>query len=178
MIIRQLNTSDLDAFRIVWTDGLTRFPASFLLTPNEAAVTSDVRVRDGLAAGYNWGVEEDGHLVGIAGLRARSVERLRHSAELGPFYIQPEYQRRGLGRALLTKMLDYARSRGILQVELRVDDQNRAAITFYQSAGFHPYGLHPRSVLIDGKPRNDLLMLHALDTELALPKSLSDALAR
>ncbi|CUH74640.1 N-acyltransferase YncA [Tritonibacter multivorans] len=178
MIIRQLNTSDLDAFRIVWTDGLTRFPGAFLLTPNEAAVTSDARVRDGLAAGYNWGVEEDGHLVGIAGLRARSVERLRHSAELGPFYVKPEYQRRGLGQAMLARMLDYARSRGILQVELRVDDTNKAAISFYQAAGFIAFGLHPRSVMIDGKPRNDLLMLYALDHDVELPKPLSDALAR
>ncbi|KII18535.1 GNAT family N-acetyltransferase [Phaeobacter sp. S60] len=167
MILRQLVGADLADLRALWREGLTAFPASFLMTAEEADGIPDASLINGLESGAYWGAFLGDQLVGFAVLRQGGLSRLSHTADLGPFYISAAYQRRGVAKALLTRVLDQARARGLKQVELCVDQENHAARRLYEDAGFRPFGLRPRSVVVEGQPRNDVLMLCPLDNALA-----------
>lgn len=50
--------------------------------------------------------------------------------------VAPEYQRRGIGRALLTAAMEELRRRGVTQVLLEVRESNVSAQAMYRNAGF------------------------------------------
>jgi mycothiol synthase len=50
--------------------------------------------------------------------------------------IDPRYQGRGLGRAILVAGINYLQSRGMTAIELTVDSGNTSAKRLYRSAGF------------------------------------------
>ena len=52
----------------------------------------------------------------------------------------PDYRRRGVGRALVAALLDYAKANGFRRVSLEVRVSNAAAIALYESLGFAPCG--------------------------------------
>lgn len=56
----------------------------------------------------------------------------------------PEFRRRGLGRALLAHVIDFARSRGGRTVLLEVRPSNQAAIDLYRAFGFVTARIRPR----------------------------------
>ncbi|UWQ19364.1 GNAT family N-acetyltransferase [Jannaschia sp. M317] len=163
-MIRALTQADAAPLRALWRRGLAEEPASFLLTPQELDALPDAALTTMLARGDVMGTELSGRLVALAILRQGGPVRLRHSGDLGPLYVAPDARGRGLGRALLQATLDVARSRGLLQVELCVDMSNTPAIALYEALGFTRIGLRPRSVILDGAPRDDILMLRQLDT--------------
>ena len=84
---------------------------------------------------------EDGmeQVVGSVNLRVESG-RMRHSGGIG-LMVHPEFQGRGIGRALLNAALDIADNWLMLvRVELTVFTDNARAIALYQSAGFEVEG--------------------------------------
>ncbi|MBO9465168.1 GNAT family N-acetyltransferase [Tropicibacter sp. R15_0] len=162
-MIRALTGADLSAYRALWLDGLRRTPDAFLLTEAEALGMSDAQLIARLEKGTIFGALEQDQLVGMIALSRGGPERLRHMGDLGPLYVHPSAQGRGLGRALMQVAEEAARDLGLLQVELCVDATNHGAIGLYKSCGFVQIGLRPRSVIVNGTPRDDLLMLKQLD---------------
>ena len=142
---------------------LAATPDAFLLTPVEAHGTPDGLIETGISSGAHWGVWKDDHVVAIATMRRGAVQRLHHTADIGPFYVRNTCHNQGIGTALLKAMIAHARSIGLLQLELCVDATNAAAIALYASAGFEVFGTRKRSVIIDGLARDDHLMMKKLD---------------
>ena len=56
--------------------------------------------------------------------------------KLDKLYIHPDFQRRGIGRALLNDIRAYARDHSATVLRLQVNRGNRAAIAAYQCYGF------------------------------------------
>ncbi len=56
--------------------------------------------------------------------------------KLDKLYVHPDYQRRGIGRALLHDIQTFARDRAATRLSLQVNRGNTAAITAYQKYGF------------------------------------------
>lgn len=54
--------------------------------------------------------------------------------------VLPEHQGMGVGRALMERVLDYFRSKGLELAELWVGDKNHKAIEFYKKLGFKEHG--------------------------------------
>lgn len=50
--------------------------------------------------------------------------------------VQSEYRGRGLGRQLVSHVLDWARAQGMARVTLLADQDNHAALNFYGKQGF------------------------------------------
>ena len=50
--------------------------------------------------------------------------------------VLPEYRGAGVGRALMERVLDYFKSKGLDTAELWVGDENHRAIEFYRKLGF------------------------------------------
>lgn len=53
--------------------------------------------------------------------------------------VAPEYQRRGVGRAIISEVFEQARTRGSSKVTLEVHDSNEGAKSLYSSMGFGPW---------------------------------------
>ena len=58
--------------------------------------------------------------------------------------VRPEYQGKGIGRALTEACIECARAAGYLQLELEVVAGNRRAEELYKSVGFVEYGRNPK----------------------------------
>jgi dTDP-L-rhamnose 4-epimerase len=62
------------------------------------------------------------------------------AAELWGTWVAPAARRRGLGRALVDAVVEWARGEGLLRVELSVADVAPEAAALYRGAGFEPTG--------------------------------------
>jgi len=91
---------------------------------------------DALSHGYICRVDEE-----AGEIRGYSVMRpIVDEAELLLIGVAAVHQRMGLGRAILSGMLDLVRERQITRVFLEVRVSNVAALTLYRSLGFMEIG--------------------------------------
>jgi RimJ/RimL family protein N-acetyltransferase len=67
----------------------------------------------------------------------------RHVADLG-LLVAKRHRRRGVGRKLLVAAEEWARSTGVLKIELHVFPHNEPAIALYRSLGYEQEGLRRR----------------------------------
>jgi GNAT superfamily N-acetyltransferase len=83
--------------------------------------------------------EQDGDVVGFAlWFLNFSTWRGRHGIYLEDLFVRPGARGTGLGKALLTTLVDTARERGYGRVEWAVLDWNTPAIDFYRGLGAAP----------------------------------------
>ncbi|MFZ6184258.1 GNAT family N-acetyltransferase [Nannocystis pusilla] len=78
----------------------------------------------------------------LEGFATVQLQRWNRSAELSALFVAPGSQGRGLGRALLTAALDFARRERVRCVTLETQTSNVPAIRFYQRMGFRFCGIH------------------------------------
>ncbi|OBB36061.1 ribosomal protein S18-alanine N-acetyltransferase [Mycobacterium sp. 852002-51961_SCH5331710] len=83
---------------------------------------------------------DDDKLVGYAGI-ARLGRKKPYEYEIHTIGVDPAYQGQGIGKRMLTELLDHA-SGGAVFLEVRTD--NEAAIKMYESFGFTNVGLRRR----------------------------------
>ena len=87
--------------------------------------------RQGLHAANCWVFEQEGVVQAYGVISVQETE-----AHLLNLCVRPESRRRGLGRRILARLLNQARSGGALVVVLEVRPSNHPAIALYQSMGF------------------------------------------
>lgn len=100
--------------------------------------------------------------VGECLLVGGQLQRIRHAATVG-IGVLNAYQRIGIGKALMTEVMQKARADGITRLELTVMVTNQPAIAFYEGLGFTVEGRKRGSVRIGGDPVDEWLMACFLD---------------
>lgn len=80
--------------------------------------------------------DDDGTVVGYAGLCAYPDD-----AYVQTIAVAPAHQHRGVGRALLSALLDAACARGCRRVDLEVRADNGVAMRLYEQFGFRRVGV-------------------------------------
>lgn len=150
-----LTPEHADPWQMLRIEGARDFPMGFLVTVEETAATPPERCRQILDFGTTRGVFEGAKLVGFCGFRPERLERTRHRAEIGPFFVTKDYQGGGAAKILMQGVIKEAKEDGIEQLELFVDTENHRAIAFYERQGFERVAIHPDGVRIEGKARND-----------------------
>lgn len=75
---------------------------------------------------------------------------MSHRAEFGVSVEKSEWGR-GVGSALLQKIIEYAKTHGIELVSLEVRSDNKRAIHVYEKFGFRKIGTSPAYFKIDGE---------------------------
>ena len=85
--------------------------------------------------------EEDGVVVGFAGVGALRDEDANGKGEVRAIYLLAEHWGRGLGRALMDAALNSLRQAGYRQATLWVLDTNARARQFYEAGGWAPDGV-------------------------------------
>ncbi|MGP9781415.1 ribosomal-protein-alanine N-acetyltransferase [Arthrobacter sp. MYb211] len=106
-----------------------------------------------------WVYEDAGKIIGYAGLCT-----VLPIADVQTIAIIPEYQGQGLGRALLTELINTARANRALDLMLEVRFDNPSAIGLYESMGFETIHRRPRYYKGGIDALIMRLPLHALDT--------------
>jgi N6-L-threonylcarbamoyladenine synthase len=82
----------------------------------------------------------DGRILGYAGL---SCPRGAHAADVQTIAVAEGSRGRGIGRALLTRLVAEAHARGAREVLLEVRDDNPVAQALYSSLGFEAIAVRP-----------------------------------
>ena len=102
--------------------------------------------------------EWQGRIVGLITFKGGNRQRTRHTGEFG-ISVARECQGVGLGRVLLTLLVEWARSGGVVRkIDLLVRVDNARAIALYESFGFVVEGRKRRDMLIDGEFHDAILM--------------------
>ena len=83
--------------------------------------------------------EEDGEIIGFAGLWGIIEE-----GHITNVAVHPAYRKKGLGRLLVSRLIEVSETYGIEKYTLEVRPSNEAAIALYTKLGFIAVGRRPR----------------------------------
>ena len=139
--IRPASLDDIPAITRIYDQAVAQGTASFELeSPDQAEMAR--RMRALLDGGFPYlAAEIDGALVGYAYAgHYRTRPAYRFSVE-DSIYIAPQAQRRGVGRALLDRLILESESRGFRQMVAVIGDSAQtASIELHRAAGFRMIG--------------------------------------
>jgi len=163
MQLRVLESGDAASFTAIRLAALRECPTAFSSSYEEERDTPLAQATERIAPNSDraiFGAFDGGALVGTLGLYRENRLKLKHKAVIWGVYVAPAFRKRGVGRMLLARALEHARSMADLrQVTLGVNTENAAAIALYESAGFEPFGLERGFMLIDGVLHDELHMV-------------------
>lgn len=155
--IARLRPSDAEAFRTIRLAALKTTPEAFGSTYEIEAARPVSAFADGLSASVVFGAFVDQRIVGMAGLKQEAGPKVSHKAVIWGFYVEPDWQGRGAGSALLAALIEMARD-VVEQLTLTVVEGNDAAIALYTKFGFAAYGVEPRALKTSAGYINEVLM--------------------
>ena len=137
--IEQITRDNLELFKSVRLEALRESPLAFGSTYTKEVAFTDA---EWLARLERWNGEKgigflamDGEVgCGIAGALVEGEDGSR--ATLVSMWTAPAYRKRGVGKMLVTAVLEWAKERGVETVELLVTGINDGAMRFYERLGF------------------------------------------
>ncbi|MDN6626756.1 MAG: GNAT family N-acetyltransferase [Pisciglobus halotolerans] len=98
------------------------------------------------------------YVIGTAELQVNANQRMRHSGFIS-MIVHEDYQDKGVGTALLKKLIDVADNWLMLvRVELVVFEDNKSAIHLYEKLGFEKEGLKKYAAIKKGRYEHAYLM--------------------
>jgi ribosomal protein S18 acetylase RimI-like enzyme len=107
------------------------------------------RFRDASPSTLYLGAFDGGRMTGMATLIREAGEKERHKARIYGVYVSPSHRGRGIGRALIARLLELARRDSSLEhVLLAVATSQTAARQLYRSSGFETYGTEPGALKV------------------------------
>jgi len=163
--IRPAQPRDLDAITRIYDHAVRHGTASFEIEPPDEREMAR-RYEALRAGGYPYLVAElDGAIVGYAyagPYRARAA--YRWSVE-DTIYVAPSSQRRGIGRALLERLIADAEAGGFRQMIAVIGDSaNASSIELHRAAGFRMVGTFDNVGFKFGRWLDSVLMQRPLGT--------------
>ena len=103
--------------------------------------------------------EYEGGIIGSLDFKGNERVRLAHTGDFG-MAILPRWRGKGLGTALLTELISWAKSSPIIEkINLRVLSSNERAIALYKKFGFVEEGICKHEIkYADGNYADELLL--------------------
>ena len=142
------------------TDFLSRYPDEFNMTVEQEATF----LTRALASPSQLMIvcEVDGTIVGNASFQAPPLRKMAHRAQVALSICQA-FWGLGIGTAMLTALVDAARSAGLSRLELEYVEGNDRGRAIYDKLGFTVYGERPDAIrLADGTSTSEILMVKQL----------------
>lgn len=101
---------------------------------------------------------ESGEVLGWAALTAASSRPVYRGVAEVSIYVAPDRSRRGVGRALLTALVEASERAGLWTLRAGIFPENAASIALHESCGFRLLGTHERiGQMPDGRWRDVML---------------------
>lgn len=151
--IRLLTETDAEAYRELRLRALRDHPEAYSTSLEEASerplssFKARLRPEGDPLHKFTLGAEWSGALVGVATFDREAGIKTRHKGWITAVYVSPRARGAGLGRRMLSELLDRARRLGGLeQVSLGVGSVNEPARRLYRSLGFQVYGVEQRAL--------------------------------
>jgi L-amino acid N-acyltransferase YncA len=163
--VRDAVRADAAAVAVIYNAGLAGRSATFETT---ARTAEDMAQRiDATTCPYAFLVEESrGALVGWAATYPYSPRPAYATVAEYSVYVAPAAAGRGVGRGLLSALLERAEQDGLHKVTSRIFPENAASLALARSLGFREVGLHRRHARLDGVWR-DVVTVEVLLGEAA-----------
>jgi phosphinothricin acetyltransferase len=142
VIVRDSTAADVETITAIYGDHVLQGTGSFeLVPPNASEIAS--RREDVLKRGLPWLVAEmDGVVIGYAyAAPFRAREAYRYTVE-DSVYVKRDVWGQGVGRLLLTRLIERCRALGYKQLLALIgDSQNIASIRVHERCGFQHSGV-------------------------------------
>jgi GNAT superfamily N-acetyltransferase len=161
--VREYAEGDYGAGRSLWAE-LTEYHRSIYGDPTIGGEDPGAGFDDYLATPQrvgSWVAESHGQVVGLTGLFDRGA-----SGEVEPVVVAEAARGGGIGRLLISRVVDEARARGYEYLAIRPVARNVAAVRRFHAAGFRTLGGHIDLTMDLAARRHDWLSgasLHGLD---------------
>jgi L-amino acid N-acyltransferase YncA len=173
ILIRPVTPDDLAAITTIYAHAVSRGTASFELDPPSE---DEMRRRHGMlkAGGHPYLVATDGErVVGYAYAGPYRPRAAYRSAVEDSIYLSPDAQGRGIGRLLLTALIEAATEAGFRQmVGIIGDSRHQASIRLHQALGFRPVGVLENVGWKHGRWLDSVIMQRALGSGSERPPTL------
>ena len=165
MKIRRLSKGDGAIFGRIRLEALITEPNSFGAHASDFDSFSN-QDWEGVLSARTAFVAFDGDApIGLASLFPMDLSRLAHRSEVTNVYVTPGHRGSGVSDALMDTLERFAAKIGVIQLELAVNAENRAAIKFYRKRGYHQIGEVPRGFRHGDRYFDEVLMSKPLDDE-------------
>ena len=152
-MIRALTRADWPAVAAVYEEGIATRLATF-----ETAAPGWEEWDAAHLAGHRLAAEEDGEVVGFAALAPCSTRAVYRGVAEESVYVADRARGRGLGRALLERVVAGSERDGIWTLQAGVFPENRASLALHHACGFRTVGLRERIGRLDGAWRDVVLL--------------------
>ncbi len=112
--------------------------ADFEKEPDAVDITVDDLIKEGFGTQPLFKcfvAEMDGEIVGVAIIYDRFSTWKGRTVHLEDLIVKASMRKKGIGKALYTRVMHYAKDKGVKRVEWVVLDWNTNAIDFYEKSG-------------------------------------------
>lgn len=144
VMIRRLRPDDANSFRAIRLEALTVNPEALGSTLELEEKLDVPWFASRLENSHVIGAFRDDELVGTAGFAVQQGQKQAHKGRLWGMYVRPSARNIGVGRLLVSAVLDVAREKVEL-IQLTVVRDNRPARRLYESLGFVEFGMEPKA---------------------------------
>lgn len=158
MTLRRLKPDDLKAFRALRLAALRHEPAKFGTSASREASEADAFFALRINQSRVFGVFDSGALIGTAAYSVSSDPKRAHKGRVWGLYVEDRARGQGHGLALMRRLIQTARREGLVTLILSVTGADPVPMRLYRGLGFEVYGTEPRSILVEGKAYDEVMM--------------------
>lgn len=156
IMIRAATPADAEAVATIYNQGIEDRGATFETQPRTAAEMA-ARLADSDTLPLVVAAEA-GAVLGWAGLSAYRPRACYEGIAEFSIYLERGSRGRGLGRHLLTALVDAARDRGYWKLVSRIFPTNAASRALCRSCGFREVGIYEKHGCLDGEWRDVVIV--------------------
>lgn len=160
-MIREIGPDDYDIVKALRLEALASSPEAFGTSEEEERLQTREVFTDSFKTGRVFGYFDGERLCGTAGYYTFRLAKMSHRCQLFGVYVTPDYRGRNIAAMLINKVCDEA-AKSMQQIHLNVWTKNEPAMRLYEKLGFELYGTEPATMMINGVPIDDHLMVKHL----------------
>jgi ribosomal protein S18 acetylase RimI-like enzyme len=156
--IRQFAADEAMAWRTIRLEALANAPLAFGQSLEDAEKLTIDDYRKTVSGPFPpFAAFDSATAIGTAGFYILEGPKVSHRGVLWGMYVSPTHRGQGIGRKLITSVIDHARGR-VEQIHLQVLSANITAYDLYRSMGFVPYGVEPHALRYAGRNYDEVMM--------------------